>query len=173
MLVSLPYRVGLLVSQSDDVGGEDSDAKEKQALGSLLSGYAGEIFVSETVQYILTETMKRREEWPKWSGNLTVVLDDCGQAVELLRDQVDEKEVSAFKQHLMEIAEAVAVAFREVEDLTFVDKLKMKIKFLKLEYQAKKQGHTYKTYDEFLNISPKEREVLEKIASTLKINYAI
>lgn len=66
ILVSLPYRAGLMVSQSDTSGGEESDAQELQTLSNILSAYAGEVFVSETVQHIISETIKQKDRWPNW-----------------------------------------------------------------------------------------------------------
>jgi len=44
LLVSLPYRAGLFVSQSDNAGGDDSDDAEMQALDNIITGYSQEIF---------------------------------------------------------------------------------------------------------------------------------
>lgn len=173
MLVSLPYRVGIYVSQSDVSGGADSDAQELQALSNILGGFAGEVFTSETVQYVITETLRQQEHWAAWNKLADEVIADCRRAIDVLNDHVEEKEVNAFKQHLMEVGEAVALAFREVEDLSFSKRLALKIQFMKLEYMAKKQGHVYKTFDEFLNISSAERAVLEDLASALEIDYAV
>lgn len=173
LLMRLPYRVGLFVSQSDDTGGEQSDEQELVALSNILTGYAGEIFVCETVQYIISETMRHKDNWDDWQQDLGDVTADCKRAVDLLADVVDEKEVNAFKQHLMEIGEAVATAFREIETSSFIDELKLKMAFTILEYKAKRAGHAYKTYEEFLNISPSERKALVALRDALDLEYAI
>jgi len=41
LLVSLPYRVGIFVSKSDEEGGEVSGEQELRALSNILTGYAG------------------------------------------------------------------------------------------------------------------------------------
>lgn len=173
MLISLPYRVGYWISQSDTSGGDDSDEEELQALSNILNGYAGEIFVCETVQVIISNTVRAQEQWPKWRENVGDVPEDCKRAIYILTQAVDEKEVNAFKQHIMEVGEAVALAFRELEDHSFIAQMKLKMEYRKLESAAKKRGVHYKTFEEFLNISPAERIALEWLAKALNINYAI
>ena len=173
LLVSLPYRVGQWVSQSDTSGGDVSDEEELRVLKNLLIGFSGETFGCETVQYIISETVKQQREWPVWDKEIANVPKDCKAAVSLLKLHVDDKEVSGFKRHLMEVGEAVALAFREVENLGFLSEIRLKLLYMKQKYKAQKDGHVYKTYDEFLNISARERVALELVASSLNIDYAI
>ncbi len=173
LLVSLPYRVGLRVSQCDVSGGADSDVQELQALSNILGGIAGEVFVSETVQYVISETVEQQDYWPEWAADLGDVEDDCRRAVNILSGFVDEKEVSAFKQHLMEVGEAVALAFRENEAVSFFERLKLKMLYMKLNYKAKKEGWVYKSFDAFLNVSRSERAVLSGLARALDIKYIV
>lgn len=172
LIVSLPYRVGLRVSQSDDSGGDDSDDAEMQALSSLITGYSQEVFGAETVQYVVSETVSRKNEWTSWSENLEWVEDECSKAVDILSMYVDEKEVSAFKNHLIEIGESVALAFREYGDKTpLKDKIKMYIFYFKGKMKAAKEGKPYKDWEQFINISLDERKVLLSIARALNTVY--
>lgn len=172
ILVSLPYRVGMLVSQSDSSGGDESDDLELQTLSNLLHGYAQEVFGAETVQYIISETVKRQNDWPRWAKELDTVEGDCHRAVDILSDAVDEKEVSAFKQHLMEIGESVALAFREYNgSLPLFDKLRIYMLYNKGKALAAKRKVSYKSFDEFLKISLDERKALNMIASALNTVY--
>ncbi|MBK6895391.1 MAG: hypothetical protein IPH06_02210 [Alphaproteobacteria bacterium] len=171
MVVSLPYRVGLRVSKSDDTGGNESDEQEMQALSSILSGYAQEVFGSETVQYIISETISKRNKWPEWSGTLEKVEDDCHKAIDVLSSVVDQKEVNAFKQHLIEIGESVAMAFREQQNLGMIAKLKLFMDYKKDKKLAAQKKISVKTWDQFLNISAHERRALRSIAGALNITY--
>lgn len=171
MIVSLPYRVGLRVSQSDDTGGSDSDEQEMRALASLLSGYAQEVFGSETVQYIISETISNRAKWPEWSGKLDTVEQDCHQAIDLLSEIVDFKEVSAFKQHLLEIGESVAMAFREQQNLGLLARWKLYLDYKKDLKLAAQKKIPVKSWDQFLNISTHERQALRSIAGALNMTY--
>lgn len=172
LLVSLPYRVGLKVSQSDDSGGDDSDEKEMQALDSLITAYSQEVFGAETVQYIVSETVSRKKEWAGWSANLENVEQECHAAIDILCEHVDPKEVSAFKNHLIEIGESVALAFREYGEKTpLLDKLKVYYTYHKGKYAATKAGQRYKDWEQFLNISLQERRALRSIANALSTTY--
>lgn len=172
-VVSLPYRVGLYVSQSDKSGGDESDEKEMQALSNILQGYAQEIFGAETVQYVISETVAKKDQWGRWGAKVDAVEADCHRAVDVLSELVDPKEVSAFKQHLMEIGEAVALAFREVgDDMPFLDRLKFYFYYFRGKSRAAKQKRIYMSFDEFLNISLDERKALNKIANALNVSYA-
>lgn len=171
LVVSLPYRVGMRVSKSDDTGGSDSDDQEMQALSSILNGYAQEVFGSETVQYIISETITKKNKWPEWSGTLEQVEQDCHKAIDLLSNVVDQKEVSAFKQHLMEIGESVAMAFREQQNLGMIARFKLFLDYKKDRKLAEQKKIAAKSWDQFLNISMQERRALRSIAGALNITY--
>ncbi len=172
LLVSMPYRVGLFVSQSDTSGGDDSDEAEMQALDNIITGYSQEIFCAETVQYIVSETVRRKAEWSSWSDNLGEIGNECHKALDILYDTVDKKEVNAFKNHLLEIGESVALAFREYGDNTsMADKLKMRMIFRKEKKQAEKAGIIYKNWEQFINISLEERKALRSVATALDTIY--
>lgn len=172
LLVSLPYRVGLMVSQSDDAGGDDSDEAEMQALDSLITAYSQEVFGAETVQFIVSQTVARKAEWPEWSNHLDTVEGDCHRAIDILSECVDPKEVSAFKNHLIEIGESVALAFREYGESTpLLDKIKTYYIYYKGKMQASREGKRYKDWEQFLNISLDERKALRLIAHALNTTY--
>lgn len=172
LLVSLPYRVGLRISQSDDSGGDSSDEQEMQALDSLITAYSQEVFGAETVQFIVSETVSRKGEWKTWSDNLDVVESQCHEAIDILSGCVDEKEVSAFKNHLIEIGESVALAFREYGESTPVlDKIKVYCIYYYGKWKASREGKRYREWEEFLNISLDERRALRSIAEALSTTY--
>lgn len=172
MLVSLPYRVGLWVSQSDTTGGGQSDAEEQQALSNIITGFAEEVFGAETVQRIISETLRKKSEWPRWANNLGDVIADCRNAVDILSEVVDRKEVNAFRHHLVEIGEAVALAFREFdENQSIMKKLPVYMSYFSSRLQALKEHRPYKTLDEYLNISVHERRALTTLAQALDTPY--
>ena len=172
LLVSLPYRVGLFVSQSDDSGGESSDEAEMQALDNIITGYSQEVFGAETVQYVVSETVGRKAEWGKWGKDLSNIEDECHKAIDILSRAVDEKEVSAYKHYLIEIGESVALAFREYgENTSFMDKLKVYFLYKREKMRASKLGIQYKQWEEFINISLRERQALRFIANALNTLY--
>ena len=172
LLISLPYRVGVWLSHCDDEGGDESDEEEKRALASIINGFTRDVFGSEVVQYIMMETLQQQEKWEKWAEDTDHILEDCQKAIDILNEVEDEKEVSAFKQRLIEIAEAVALAFREYDSLDFMTKMKVYMLYYKERYKASKKNRAYKTLDQFLNISLKERQALYSLANTLGVHYS-
>ncbi len=172
LLVSLPYRVGLFISQSDETGGDESDEAEMQALDNIVTAYSQEVFGAETVQYVISETVARKSEWEKWAKDLEGIDTDCHRAIDILSDVVDEKEVNAFKNHLIEIGESVALAFREYGAHTsFIDKIKVYIYYMRGKMDASKKGELYKDWDVFINISLDERKALRFLAEALNTKY--
>lgn len=173
LLVSLPYRVGLYVSESDDSGGEESDAAEKLALESIITAYSQEVFGSETVQYVISETVSRKKEWPQWSKNLENIEQDCYKAIDILAAAVDEKELTSFKRHLIEIGESVALAFREYgADTPIMDKIKIYMFYMKSRKEAARQNIIPMEWDQFINISIDERKALRLIAAAIDTQYS-
>ena len=144
---------------------------EQRALSSILNGYAQEVFGSETVQYIISETISKQSKWTEWAGELNNVEQDCHKAVDLLSDLVDQKEVNAFKQHLMEIGESVAMAFREQHDLGMFARFKLFLDYKKDRKLAEQKKMAVKSWDQFLNISMHERRALRMIAGALNMTY--
>ena len=172
LIVSLPFRVGLYISQSDETGGDESDDLEMEALDSIVTAYAQEVFGAETVQYVISETVARKGEWSGWSDDLDSIQSECYRAIDILADVVDDKEVTAFKRHLIEIGESVALAFREYgENTPFFDKMRMYLYYLKGKRHAKRFNYNYKQWEQFINISLDERKALERVASALNMKY--
>jgi len=173
LLVSLPYRVGLFVSESDRSGGVESEEAEMQALSNIIIAYSQEVFGAETAQYIISETVSRKKEWPQWSNDLDMVEGECHRAVDILSDVVDVKEVNGVKRCLMEVGEAVALAFREYdESVSIVDKIKIYLAYMQSRKQAAKLGIIAKEWDQFINISLEERIALQNVAKALNTQYA-
>lgn len=172
LVASLPYRVGLWISESDQSGGDNSDEQELKTLDGLIQGFSGDVFGSELLQYIMADTVAKRDQWARWSQNLDDVPGDCEKAVDILRMYADEKEVNAYVSRLMEIAEAVALAFREQEgNLSPLQSLILYIDYLFFRMKAKKHQPQMKSFDQFLYISPHERKALNEIARRLGTRY--
>ncbi len=172
LIVALPYRAGLYISQSDQSGGDESDEEEAQVLADLIAGYAAEVFGAETVQYVLSETLKAKDEWGAWGEDLDHVLEECSRAIDILDEFVDPKEVSAFKQHILEIGESVALAFREVdEEMSFFQQIPFRKAYAKSKKMAAKKGMAFMSFEQFLNISMDERKALQELAQALGSTY--
>lgn len=170
-IVSLPYRVGLWMSRSDSTGGDEADQQELLALESILIGFTQEVFGSELVQYIMSETVAQQERWAGWDSDLDKVPQECVQALKILERHADEKEVSAFRQRLLEIAEAVALAFRESDELKGLERLKLYARYYTGAMKARAQKQNYISFERYLNISKAEREALHTLSEALGMSY--
>lgn len=168
MVVSLPYRVGLWVSGSDLVGGGDASQKELQALTAVLHGFAEETFGSETIQRIISETLKHKDKWNFWATQMDSVPEDCESAIDLMRDYSDLKDVNAFRSHLMEIGEAVALAFQEEASSLW---LVSYIAYWKFSMRKGRASRRKKSFREFLRISVGEHRALRALARALGTAY--
>lgn len=166
-LVSLPYRAGLWVSRSDGEGGAAAEEKELQALSGIIHAFAEEMFGSEVMQHIMSATIREKDKWPGWAGKVDSVPDDCRAAVEVIAEYGDVKDVNVFRNHLMEIGEAVAMAFQEgPQRRSFLASLSAR-----LAYSASRKAGNKKSFEQFLRISPGERRALGKLAEALGTAY--
>lgn len=173
LIISLPYRVGLWVSVSDDLGGEEASEKELTALNNLLIGFSQQVFGSEMLQYIMDETVSKKAQWDEWSNNTDAVPEECQKALDVLREHVDEKDVKAYSMRLMEIAEAVALAFREYEQDDFSNKLRIYGSYILNKMRAKMRKQPTKSFDQYLSISINERKALNALASAMDTQFNI
>ncbi|MCD8562996.1 MAG: hypothetical protein LRY54_02870 [Alphaproteobacteria bacterium] len=166
-ITSLPYRVGLWISQSDESGGEEADMRERQVLESLIFGFTQEVFGSESVQHIMAETMAQKDKWPEWAARPGNVLEDCRQSLVILQDHLDEKERGAFGQRLLEIGEAVALAFGEGDDLGFKHQILTMAEYYSKWFFARIKGKDFMSLERYRRISRAEREALRELSYAL------
>lgn len=171
LLVRLPYRVGLYISQADTTGGKEADEREIIALTGIVRAFGTEVFGCETMQHIITETIRRQEEWPYWGDALVNVPEECRQAIKLLGAHVDIKEMSGFRGHLLEIAHAVALAYCEYGHPHFVNRFT-----LYMAWMSERGRHTHLGalgFQSFLHISAAERRALRSLNRALEVEYKI
>lgn len=166
LIIRLPYRIGLWVSQSDTSGGREAVESEGQALSNILHAFAEDVFGSETLQYIMSETIRQKSEWASWNTQVDLVPGECGDAITLMREFGEPKDVKALKNHLMEIAGAVALAFREEDSSrSFFAALSLYISHL-----FSGSGRKRRRFGDFLNISTSESEAVGAIADALEMS---
>lgn len=169
LIVQLPYRVGLYISESDASGGEESDEQEAQVLSNIIRGFAEDVMGAESIQHIISTTLMLKEQWADWSVNLETVPAECERAVAIMREHVSRKDAKAYATQLYEIGEAVALAFKEYEEGNPVNDFILYLKYVWDQTRAKRLGLREKTFEEFKSISGDEREALKKIAHGLHL----
>lgn len=176
LIISLPYRVGHFISQSDKAGGDEADNRELQALHNIIHGFADAMLGSESIQYVMTETLAQREKWGEWSKRPRSVPKDCQTAMDIMVAHLPDKDITAFQNHLMEIGEAVAMAFTEVHEPDHnpppLKKIESKVQGFLKSLSAHKTGalprHELEAY---VSISPNERYALQTLAEALGVKY--
>lgn len=173
MIVSLPYRVGLWVSHADSAGGDEASEKELEALSNIIQGFGADVFGSEAIQSIMNETVSRRDKWDDWAHNYKNVPEDCKKAVYYLGQYGSDKDVTMFQTYLMEIGEAVALAFRERdEENSFFEEMHVHIVYWMSRLRAMLGSNVpARTIDDFLNVSHRERRALQSLAAALGTRY--
>lgn len=173
LLVALPYRVGLWISQSDDDGGEESDQLEMQALEALLAGYSEDCCKSELVDELLRATMGAKAQWPTWQDNLDAVTTECEQALAVLKDSVPEPLVVSFKAALMDIALAVATAYCEQEpEAAFSGKVALYMRYYKERFSALLEKRPPLSIEQIISISQSEQDALSRLADILDLDIS-
>lgn len=170
LIVQLPYRVGLYVSESDAGGGEDADAQEALVLANIIRGFAEEVMGAESIQHVISTTLMLREQWPEWDQDLKDVPEECREACEIVREHVSVKDGRAYAYQMYEIAEAVALAFKEYEEGNVFRDIGQKIAYFFYKRQAKRWAFREKSYEEFISISSAERVALKNIAQGLQLS---
>lgn len=115
LIVSIPYRAGVWVSMVDDDGGGEAEHDEIDALENILAEKARGMFESAFVHEVMAETASRQQDWPQWAGQMDTVLADCTKAVGVVGGKLSEKDLDAYRMHIMAIGLEVAKAFREFD----------------------------------------------------------
>jgi hypothetical protein len=117
-------------------------------------------------------TIEYKNQWAAWDENIENVPDECRDALAILSGVVDYKERSAYATRIMEIGEAVALAFRETSDISFFGSLNLRLDHFKACQRAKGQGLPPRSFDDYLAISQDERAALYKLSRALGVDYA-
>lgn len=170
LLISLPYRTGRWVSESDAGGGEESLESEMQVLEGLITGYAEDFLKSEFVEELMHETLEHQDRWEEWSADLADVPRQCREAVMVLNERLEQRDVLSFRQNLMEIATSVAMAYREEgEESAGPERLSpfSRQYWDRLLSRLKGEGAPP---DASANISKAERRVLMELAQALQVD---
>ena len=169
LIVQLPYRVGLYVSESDQTGGDESDEQEAQVLASIIQGFAEDVMGAESIQHIISTTLMLKEQWGEWTADLDAVPRECEKAVGIMAQHVSPKDAKAFSTQMYEIGEAVALAFKEYEEGNLIKDLMTRFRYWQDQVYHKRHGLREKTYDEYISISADERAALKKLAIGLQL----
>lgn len=113
LIVSLPYRVGMHVSFSEDEDGDQDDKRELSALEDCIK----EIYkIHEGVgltKEIASEVLKSKDKWSSWSQGVFNIEPQCEKAILALKVEASDGEVKDYIKMVLEIASSVAQAYGE------------------------------------------------------------
>jgi hypothetical protein len=163
-LISLPYRIGLYLSYSDTTGGWDAQEAELVTLASILREFSEDFCKTEFTQITLMNCLKHRTDWPSYAKNIDKVPDDIARIMGILTPMFLPKELACFKEVMVEVAIAVAMAFREHAPQS-------QEKFSLKDFVSKLSGPRKNDPLEHINISTHEREALRRICGAMNYNF--
>ncbi|MCK5374160.1 MAG: hypothetical protein KAJ40_02650 [Alphaproteobacteria bacterium] len=114
LIISLPYRIGLHVSYSEDESGEQDDKLETQALEKTLLSVMQKkeengLLAHEVVESLLAS----KDKWESWSQGVFNIEPLCEKAIVTLKTQVDSEEIKDYIRVCLSVASEVAHAYGE------------------------------------------------------------
>ncbi len=166
-LIALPYRAGLFVSFSDVTGGWEAQEREIQSLTAILREFSEDFCKTEFSQKVLMDCLRARAQWPGWSHNIDTVPAQADRLMILLTPMFSEKELNAFREVIIDIALAVAMAFREEREARDnADNPSMFKNLLSFFSGAKQDALSH------INVSKAEKKALASLCTALKSSRA-
>lgn len=170
LVVRLPFRVGLYISESDKTGGSESAEAERKALENIVTFYVEDTVKGEFAHEVMNETLRQKSKWTSWGCDLGLVDEECLKISQALVGVLDMKEIVAFKQNLIEIAFVVAQAYREFDQSASAgQKFQVYISLFLRRLRAVFTGESVSSNEELLNISPAERSAIKLLGDTMGI----
>ena len=170
LVISLPFRVGLFISESDQTGGDESAEAERKALENIVTFYVEDTVKGEFAHEVMLHTLNNKDKWVSWAENMDKVPEECEHLSYTLKDYIDAKEILAFKQNLVEVAVVIAQAYCEFdENSSTMTKLEVYFGLFIKRIEAMFSGEQAPSNDYVLNISPSERAAIKLLSNNLDI----
>lgn len=170
LVVRLPFRVGLYISESDQTGGDESAEAERKALENIVTFYVEDTVKSEFAHEVMLQTLNMKSKWGSWSDHINTVPEECLKVSTAIAKQIDMKEIISFKQNLLEVGITVAQAYCEFDKNTaIVSKIEIYMSIFFRRLQSLFRGAGMISNDALLNISPSERLAINLLSDSLGI----
>jgi len=169
LLMSLPYKVGVYISEADDAEGTLDDDKELQALLECIRKIATSYSDSGLVDGIIRGTLKLDSQWESWGKTAYNLEPDCQAAIALLLAKGTRQDAENYREALILIANTVAQTYGEFialddgfeEKKSFFSALTQKI-INRITELKDDEGHPS-------NVSAAEHSAVSRLAAALKI----
>lgn len=164
LIVSIPYRAGLWISQSDTTGNPGAAFDERKALENAIAKVASGMFRSAFTHEVMSELWAQKADWKNWEERQDKILEDAGSAARIVDLKLNRRDLDAYRATIMHIAVEVAKAFREsIQKPSFImDRLILAKGWIGGVLRREK-------YDPaaIMNISKMEDKALERLARAL------
>ena len=119
LIVSVPYRVGVWVSNVDDnTGSKIDDRNERKALEATISALASKSQKLPFAAAIMGEVEKNKAVWPSWDNATSsdVILTDVEKAIIICKEKASAGAVKQYKKTIWQVGIVVAQAYGEQVD---------------------------------------------------------
>ena len=119
LIISVPYRVGIWISDADNCEkSKFDDKRERQALELAIARMAKSHKKMPFAAEIMRDVEANKSKWDVWNQKTAEndVLQDIQKAIELCRNKTSKAELSQFKQAVWNVGMIVAQAFGEYKD---------------------------------------------------------
>ena len=162
LLISLPYRVGIWISDADDLEKtQRDDRKEAVALDRVIKNVAGQ---KSFAGAIMAEIDHNRLSWGDWKklANENNIIEDVVRAKKVVSQHLSKKEWTLYCKLLWHVGVVIAQAFGEDKD---PDQEMHVNNFFEDVISAVFSSRLGKTPD---NVSAEEKRTLKKLRAALK-----
>jgi len=119
LLISVPYRTGIWISNADDVESRKVDDKrERQVLSMMIKRMASNHRKMPFAAGIMKHILSSEKLWKVWQNNAdeAVILGDVEKALTICRENLSPQHLEEYKKSIWQIGLSVAHAFDESED---------------------------------------------------------
>ena len=164
LVISLPYRAAMWVSNIDDNKGSTVDDKiERKAIEGTIKRFAAASEKIPVAAAVMQDILSQKGRWNEW-GLMTdeePLLYDATKAVLAAKKHFTEAELNQYREAIWRLSVSVAQAYGEHVDPD--NEMHVNNFFGKL-LGSKPKGGSKNTE----NISPKEKDALKKLKSALQ-----
>lgn len=118
-LISIPYRVGVWISEVDDnTDSRMDDVQERRTLEKMISNLAAKSGKIPFGAAIMRDIENNKSVWPAWQNACAEerILGDIEKAIRLCKSKISDAELAQFKKATWQIGIMVAQAYGEHVD---------------------------------------------------------
>lgn len=165
LLVSCPYRVGMWISNVDDIeGSARDDRREKQALSIAIERLAKKHRKMPFASAVMRALEGAKSNWGNWAANSAEgdILQDLEAALAACKQKASKRDLSEYKHAVWQIAMIIAQAYDEDHD---PDNEMHVNNFIEWIVSMTSKPKLQKRPD---NISQTEKRALKKLQAVLK-----